>query len=391
MASYKYLLNILDRTGQSWHENVRRADALALCRFMLDHGEIVFEVVREALVGSYYPKELMKERYELIKRAQALTDSPRCRFLQKGTEPWTKQELALALEEVVRADPSLAPPSPGPWDRVQTLLDLSKSGESRLQAVRLVGKQVYAAIGGFDNDHKPTLQVARIGIPDGAPNYLAKTIITLPPSPLPGRASAGSWINFVTGLAVGKDEIYVGTQTDGIYAFPVSGAAARRIGTAQSLPADHISALTFLDGKLYAGMRNGYLVAYDPADGRCNVLASSQRKEKLSPFDDGAAFDVPCLVADPERKRILFVLYQGMPSTANKTDGIWDYSVKTRAFSQRARLWRNANLSHASGVRAVACFSAPVADLSFPLICIATGRRCWPMPTRSVPTSRRPM
>ena len=49
---------------------------------------------------------------------------------------------------------------------------------------------------------------------------------------------------------------------------------------------------------------------------------------------------------------MLFVLYQGMPSTANKTDGIWEYNAKAQSFNQRLKLWRHANLDKGSGVRA---------------------------------------
>ena len=283
VASYKYLLGIIGRAvAKSGTTGFCRPDAPCLCAvsWWTTMKSFWKSCARTALVDGYFPKELQRERYELIKRAQALTDSPRCRFLQKGTEPRTKQELALALEKVVRAEPALIPPTPGPWDRVQTLLDLSRSGESQIQSVQLMGKQVYAAIGSFDKDHKPTLQVVRIAVPDGVPNYLAKTNVNLTPSILPARQSVGSWINFITAMAIGNDVVYVATQTDGIYAFPISGAAARRIGTTQGLPTDHVTALALLDDKLYAGLQNGYLIAYDPAASRCDVLASSQPRRR---------------------------------------------------------------------------------------------------------------
>src|SRR5207237_4429988 len=111
------------------------------------------------------------------------------------------------------------------------------------------------------------------------------------------------------------------------------------------LPGEGITALALLNEKLYAGLKNGYFISFDVAGERCSVVASSQRKEKLSPFDDGSAFSIPYLVADPPRQRVLFILYQGTPSTANRTDGLWEYSAKSQTFIQRLKLWRHANLN----------------------------------------------
>src|SRR5207237_6006048 len=107
----------------------------------------------------------------------------------------------------------------------------------------------------------------------------------------------------------------------------------------------NITALALLDEKLYVGLKDGYFVAFDPDGEHCTVLASSQRKEKLTPFDDGAAFSIPYLVADLPRRRVLFILYQGTPSSANRTDGLWEYSAKSQMFTQRLKLWRHANLN----------------------------------------------
>jgi len=94
-----------------------------------------------------------------------------------------------------------------------------------------------------------------------------------------GRLNEGSWINFVTGLAIGKDAAYVATQSDGIYGFPLNGGPAWRIGSKQGLPADGVTALAMLDEKLYAGLANGYFIVCDGLGNNCAVLASSQRKE----------------------------------------------------------------------------------------------------------------
>ena len=73
-----------------------------------------------------------------------------------------------------------------------------------------------------------------------------------------------------------------------------------------------------LNGKLYAGFADGYLIAYDLQTNRCDVLASSRRKQTQSPFDDGPVFRVPTLIADPGRQRVVMIigkhLWQFTPS-----------------------------------------------------------------------------
>ena len=102
----------------------------------------------------------------------------------------------------------------------------------------------------------------RVAVPDGAPEFLGKAAVHLPPFPGGGRPNEGSWLNFVTGLVVGKEMAYIGTQTDGIYAYPLSGGPARRIGIKQALPGEGITALALLNEKLYAGLTNGYIISF---------------------------------------------------------------------------------------------------------------------------------
>ncbi|HEY4263290.1 MAG TPA: hypothetical protein VGM98_24220 [Schlesneria sp.] len=102
--------------------------------------------------------------------------------------------------------------------------------------------------------------------------------------------------------------------------FPPKNGQPRRIDVEHGLPSNKVRSLAVLDSKLFAGFDDGYLAAYDLKADYCEVLASSRRKQKLSPFDDGDPFRVPMLVADSTRDRIVFVI----------GNHVWQYTMDGR-------------------------------------------------------------
>ena len=114
--------------------------------------------------------------------------------------------------------------------------------------------------------------------------------------------------SFVSAMCADENSVYVGTRGAGIVVFPLRDGTPRRIGIEEGLPANSVHSIAILDGKIYAGVTDGYLISYDLKQNRCDVIASSRRKQKLSPFDDQKPFRVPLLVADPIRKRVVFVI-----------------------------------------------------------------------------------
>jgi hypothetical protein len=136
--------------------------------------------------------------------------------------------------------------------------------------------------------------------------------------------------------------LYVATRTEGLYDFPLGGGPPRRIDDPKKMPAEGVEACALYDGRLYAALDGGYLVSLDPESGRFDVLASSRRREKVSPFDDGDAFTVPFLAADPERRRLIFLLHQGR-TKPDALNGLWSLDPKTTTFK---RLLETAGAEH---------------------------------------------
>ncbi len=114
------------------------------------------------------------------------------------------------------------------------------------------------------------------------------------------------------------DCYYLSSRGIGIMAFPLNGDAGFLINSKQGLPTDHVDSIAYLDDSLFAGLGDGgYIIRYDLKNARCDVLASSRRKDKHSPLDDTLVWDAPCMAADPSRDRIV------MLAGSREKAGVW--------------------------------------------------------------------
>jgi hypothetical protein len=140
---------------------------------------------------------------------------------------------------------------------------------------------------------------------------------------------------FGTAACVHQGRYYLGTRGLGIFAFPFDGSAPERITTADGLPSDFVQGLDCFEGKLYAYLgepdvldsKDAYIVAWDLRERKCKVLASSRRKEKLSPFDDSKPLLSTFFRTDAKRKQILFAAHAQHP-----LNGLWAFDVQTKKF-----------------------------------------------------------
>src|SRR5262249_47796332 len=131
---------------------------------------------------------------------------------------------------------------------------------------------------------------------------------------------------YLSSTCMADGQIYVGTRGHGVYAFDIKTKAARRVDHRAKLPSPSVDALAGLDGKVFAVLDGGYLVAFGSDSDTCDVLASSRRKDKQSPFDDaGEPFKVRLMFADPDRHRILFIPAH-IKSSSTMGHGIWEYN-----------------------------------------------------------------
>jgi hypothetical protein len=138
---------------------------------------------------------------------------------------------------------------------------------------------------------------------------------------------------FAQGSCVHDGSYYLATRNRGILRFSLDGDTVEAINTNSGLPSDFVQSVAGSGSGLYAGVgepgKEGYLVRYDLKEKKCDVLASSRRKEQQSPFDDASPLGVSYLVSDAKRERLLFVAsVKNRPSV----DGLWELDAKTNKF-----------------------------------------------------------
>jgi hypothetical protein len=130
--------------------------------------------------------------------------------------------------------------------------------------------------------------------------------------------------------------IYCRPGKNGIIAFPLDGGRPLRINEAAGLPANKVSAMAWLDKKLYVALYEGYLIRWDPHGRTCEVLASSRSKERRSRFDDCTGYCIPYMVGDPQRHRLLLTVhFRGMEDDKIRgASGLWQFESASKRFKQ---------------------------------------------------------
>jgi WD40 repeat protein len=328
------LYRLLDRAIGTLYLHKQGADVIReyfdLCHFMLDRGDVIEEVVRDAVGYGTPVRELNLEALKIIDRALELTDSPKRRIFAdspdrfKFTMKQARHQVLIKLPDVLRA--SL------PWESARPVATSAELRATLLLPGLAHDGRLYFFTGGEDPATRlPLLQLVRVPVEGGPVQVLGKAVVSEKDPPPPSRRFA-FWINprFVTSAAVVDGRLYAGTASEGILVFPLAGGAPARVGEKQGLPARHVQKLAAVGTTLVVALEGGYLVAYDTASGRCETLASSRRGEKRSPFDDAGPFTLAALAADPPRHRVLFTLV--LPRANDPRAGLWELDVRTRKF-----------------------------------------------------------
>ena len=340
-------------------DSQRRHERIELLRYMLDRNEMVGNlengdnvstIVRDGLdalsIGS-------PEKIEWIGRVEAVLDGNIRLVMCAGNEkfvPRMKYYLESRRRQVESHFPDrVRPACPPPWKEVHTLIprQIFNNREGALVAPVVHGDNLLVtAVHGQKQDWESEAFCVPLN-PVGTPRSLGKVRARIHDSMWPwelGAACAGNGFYFV---CAGDDITCVGYTSasainHGIIAFPLAEGEIRKIET-KELPSDRVQTMAWLDGRLYVAMEGGYIVRCDLHGGPCEVLASSRRKQHLSPFDDGLVFSVPCLIADPKRHRLLCAI--SIPSLVSYIDdrrwtanGLWQYDPIKGSFQQLVQI-----------------------------------------------------
>ncbi len=251
-----------------------------------------------------------------------------------------RKEFLRMQSEIRQAAPSVGPPPTAPWKSVEELIDVYTNKEGIVWIQRPVvhdGVVCVAAVRFEGDPAKHYIQLLRLT--PGKGKWEGRKIEV----PLPFRPWGGTkekpfrlGIAFGTAACVHEDRYYLGTNGHGILAFPFDDGLPVRITVAEGLPSNHVQAVVGLGGRIFAYLgeanKDSYVVAWDPKAHKAEVLASSRRKEKRSPFDDNKPLITTIMLADPVRGQVVFPVYS--PFTQEPLNGMWALDVKKDTFSR---------------------------------------------------------
>jgi hypothetical protein len=274
---------------------------LELCNFMISRHELIYKVVDSAL--ETLDDDQPSTALALAHRMSALIDSPQFKDVEDNKST-VRSDLNTAEQKILSAHPELASAhSELPWSRASKIFDVSQFPELHAVVAHFIADDVVYGFGFEFEGERSYLRLVRIPLA-GTAQLLGKVDLNI----TPGRLQSYERNHFIPSAGLDGNTIYAATRGAGIVIFPLGDDTGRRIDTQSGLPSDTVTSAACLDGKLYAGVGEGYLIGYDLKQNRCDVIASSRRKEKRTPFDDRDPFRVPYMIRDPQRERIVFVI-----------------------------------------------------------------------------------
>jgi hypothetical protein len=322
----------------------------ALCDFMLGRKEVVNSIAQSTAFTLMARRKLPESRLalEYADRTLALLAAPDGKFLNPGATPQnrdlSRNRLVLDLntmrDNVIKFNPELGTTPVKPWKETTEILDIRRAGNGLLWVFKPLLHEgvVYAVVAGDEKESgKQYLQLLSY-LPDREEKALGKKLAI--------ETGYKRWADnfpvstyFGQGACVYDGWYYLATRNRGVLRFSLDGENVEVIDTAAGLPSDWTRAVAGAGSGLYLSLgepgKEGYLVRYDLKEKKCDILASSRRKEHLSPFDDASPLEVAYMVADPERDRLLFTAFVRSRMEGN---GLWELDLKTGKFKLLQRL-----------------------------------------------------
>jgi hypothetical protein len=328
-----------------------REELKDLTEFMLARKELA-PTVAQITAFSFQARRTAEDSryaYGVLRRALAIVDGKEGRFLSFAESPMVlrfdrdrfRKEYRSRQDDLIQADPSVAGDLLVSLPDTQTLLDVHPKEEGIVWLQQPIVDQGVVNVAAVEVQGTPprhSVLLVRLTPGQGGRWEGRKVAVSLRYQPWTGtkdnRFRLG--ITFGTCACVHDGRYYLGTRGHGIFAFPFDGGEPERITTAEGLPSDSVQGLACLDGRLYAylgeGNKDAYVVAWDLRKRKCEVLASSRRKDKRSPFDDSSPLTSSFFQADPRRGQIVFSAFS--PFTQMPLNGLWALDGKTGTFKR---------------------------------------------------------
>lgn len=245
-------------------------------------------------------------------------------------------------------EPPPTPPAPkvtlargeGFWEEYRVLIDTINNDSGYETVLDPVVREgiAYAVAIQRENWHTESATLLKIPLTDGKPVVVSKVTVAGTATMRQSRET-----DRMARLGRGHDRAipvltekyflaHVGTM--GPVLFPLDGSKPVRITPGGDWPADRIQAATIVGDKLYIALSGSgaFLIEQAVSGGPAKVLASSARKEKLSPFDDLAPMRLTQMAPDSARNRIVFIA--SSPEWVEGLSGIYEFNLATGKFKQ---------------------------------------------------------
>ena len=324
-----------------------------LCAFMFSHQELEKDVALE-MVGdlrTLHTPEGYRTADQMASRAMAIAASPTSRVLYpdkrfRPAKPSPGKESVSQdfwrEKQLIRQEyPELGSFSAAgaPWSRAETLIDLYPNREGLLWIQKPVpdgGVVCLAALRREGTPPQNSVQLLRL-TPGGGRWEGRRVPISLPDEPWGEQEGERIRLLPKFGMTafVHDHHYYLGTR-QGLFIFPFDDRPPEHITGANGLPSDCVQRMALLGNKLYAYLgepaKDCYIVSWDLKTRKCEVLASSRRKNKISPFDDHTALACSVMLANPARSQILFSAYHVGINKVPELDGLWALDIWTNKF-----------------------------------------------------------
>jgi hypothetical protein len=143
---------------------------------------------------------------------------------------------------------------------------------------------------------------------------------------------------FVTATCTDRDACYVAIRGVGIVEFGLREERQSIMVRGEWLPDGVVGSLAIAGGQLYVGMHGGKLLCANMMTGRADTLASTDVKVVKTSLDDRPPFDIPIMLADDDRDRLL-VIVQDRHEQGRGAE-IWQLATKTQELGRLQKLGR---------------------------------------------------
>lgn len=194
------------------------------------------------------------------------------------------------------------------------------------------GDRVYAMVLSIAGDTS-VVQLIAAPLDGGEHELLGK--ITLPERP--GSSHEGN-TQFVTAACTDRNSYYAAIRGVGIVEFGLHKDRHSTLVEPKSLPQGVVQSLSLAGGQLYAGVEGGKLLRVKMMTGKADTLVATDVDVVKSPLDDRPPFDIPLLLTDEPRGRLL-ALVQDRHSEGRGAE-LWQVDLKTQKIERLERLGR---------------------------------------------------